>query len=288
MTPDTIKTFVELVDPMLQTTVVDVGASPITETPPYDGLVKSGCAQLIGFEPDRQSLDTLNANKGPNETYFPNAVGDGRPKTLYATPATGLSSTKKLCPWVGSYFGPWWGKQAVRATEIPVSTVRLDAFDAVDRMDFLKIDIQGGELEVFENAGRLLSQTAMLQTEVALMSFYEEQPSFADIQNELTKFDLIPFRFATVNRRRIFSRFTRKLSGKIRPSQILDLDVVFVKNPVRLDQFDTELVKQMAILAFSVLGAVDLACKCLDRLTEDDPEAFEAFAEFLNVDVLKT
>ena len=288
MKPDVIKKFVELVDPALQTTLVDVGASPITDTPSYDRLVRSGCARLIGFEPDSQSLETLNADKGESETYFPYAVGDGTPKTLYATPAPGLSSTKKLRPWVGSYFGPWWDKQAMRAKKIPVSTIKLDDFNAVDRMDFLKIDIQGGELEVFENAGSLLSQTTMVQTEIALMSFYEDQPTFADIQNELAKYDLIPFWFATVNRRRIFSRFTRKLKGKVRPSQILDLDVVFVKNPVSLSQYDTELIKQMAILAFSVWGAVDLACKCLDHLTADNPEAFESFADFFNTDVLET
>ncbi len=34
--------------------------------------------------------------------------------------------------------------------ELPIATRRLDEIDEIDAMDFLKIDIQGGELDVFE------------------------------------------------------------------------------------------------------------------------------------------
>jgi hypothetical protein len=144
----------------------------------------------------------------------------------------------------------------------------LDDFETIRQIDFLKIDIQGGELEVFENATRLMRTVCMVQTEIALMPLYDGQPSFADIQRELERSGLIAFSFSTINRRRIFSKFGSQLGLKVRPTQVLDLDVIFIRNPTELHKSETEQIKQLAVLAFSVLGANDLVFKCLDILDE--------------------
>jgi FkbM family methyltransferase len=263
-----VQEFFDLLSPEKLTSIVDIGASPITGKPPYFDLLKSERSNITGFEPDEKAFADLMSAKGNNETYFQYAVGDGGDKTYYATPATGLASTKKLSSWVGDYFGPWWRKQAARAAEIQFSTKRLDDFETIRQIDFLKIDIQGGELEVFENATRLMRTVCMVQTEIALMSFYDGQPSFADIQRELERSGLIAFSFSTINRRRIFSKFGSQLGLKVRPTQVLDLDVIFIRNPTELHKSETEQIKQLAVLAFSVLGANDLVFKCLDILDE--------------------
>ena len=138
--------------------VVDVGASAVTEQPSYTRLLACGLARLIGFEPSEKHFEDLQKNKGPLETYLPYAVGDGKEGTYHLTPHVGFSSMYRMSSWVGSYFGARWGRQRERAVEIPMTTRRLDDIDEIERMDFLKIDIQGGELMVFQNAKRLLSR----------------------------------------------------------------------------------------------------------------------------------
>jgi hypothetical protein len=48
---------------------------------------------------------------------------------------------------------------------IEIETKRLDDVVERGRVDFLKIDIQGGELDVFRNAKRTLIKTAVIHTE---------------------------------------------------------------------------------------------------------------------------
>ena len=68
-----------IIGPLAPVDVVDVGANPIDGAPPYKLLLERGYMRLVGFEPQRDALQRLNAAKGPHETYLPNAVGDGQP-----------------------------------------------------------------------------------------------------------------------------------------------------------------------------------------------------------------
>jgi len=48
--------------------VVDIGANPMNSIAPYRDLLDRGMCCLTGFEPQQDTLVTLNAQKGPNET----------------------------------------------------------------------------------------------------------------------------------------------------------------------------------------------------------------------------
>jgi hypothetical protein len=72
--------------------VVDVGANPIDGTAPYQRLLDDGVARLVGFEPNLDALTTLNERKGPNETYLPFAVADGRNHKIRYCIAPGMTS----------------------------------------------------------------------------------------------------------------------------------------------------------------------------------------------------
>ena len=71
-----------------------------------------------------------------------------------------------------SYFHglPNWGKVQER---ISIPTVRLDDVKEIDNVDYLKIDIQGGELEVFQNRVNRLRNCLVVQTEVEFLPMYE-------------------------------------------------------------------------------------------------------------------
>lgn len=75
--------------------------------------------------------------------------------------------------------------EVIGATQI--NTRRLDDISGITRVDYLKIDIQGGELDVFRHAKRKLAEASVIQTEVSFVGLYENQPSFGEIDIELRR-----------------------------------------------------------------------------------------------------
>jgi FkbM family methyltransferase len=77
-----------------------------------------------------------------------------------------------------------------REKEIVVNTITLDEFcrsEGIERIDILKMDIQGGELLALRGAQRLLNDraVALIYTEVLFASLYEGQASFVDLFSHL-------------------------------------------------------------------------------------------------------
>ena len=160
--------------------VVDIGANPIDGDPPYKELLASGLCRLTGFEPQADALAALNRAKSAHETYLPHAVGDGTTRTLYRCRYPGFTSTFKPDAQTLDVFQAFKANAAV-VHEEPVTTRRLDDIAEVDAVDFLKIDIQGGELEVFRHGRQKLAGAVMIQTEVSFVTLYENQPALGDV-----------------------------------------------------------------------------------------------------------
>ena len=126
--------------------VVDIGANPIDGDPPYKPLLDAGLAHITGFEPNPEALAKLNAVKSENETYLPNAVFDGTEQELKVCMAEGMTSLLEPNPDLLDFFHgfPEWSAVQER---LPLQTVRLDDIPEISNIDFLKIDIQGAELD---------------------------------------------------------------------------------------------------------------------------------------------
>ncbi|MEO8637380.1 MAG: FkbM family methyltransferase [Candidatus Taylorbacteria bacterium] len=78
--------------------------------------------------------------------------------------------------------------------KITVKTEKLDSFCkkmSIDKIDIVKLDVQGGELMVLEGAIENLSEhkISLIYTEVEYSPLYLNQPLFEDIKNFLEKFD---------------------------------------------------------------------------------------------------
>jgi FkbM family methyltransferase len=80
--------------------------------------------------------------------------------------------------------------------EIEVQTTCLDSFcrrNQIDRIDILKLDIQGGELQALRGAHELLSQhrIGLIYSEVFFLPFYRDQPVFGAIAHYLGEFGYV-------------------------------------------------------------------------------------------------
>lgn len=144
--------FRTLLNPARLTEVVDIGANPIDGDPPYKPMLESGLCRVTGFEPQEQALAELQRKKGPFERYLPYAVGDGEVHTLNICRASGMTSLFEPDPATLDLFQVLKPLgEVVQQVEVP--TRKLNDVSEIEHLDFLKIDVQGGELAVFKSGG---------------------------------------------------------------------------------------------------------------------------------------
>jgi FkbM family methyltransferase len=278
---DRLRLLRDILAPSRLTTIVDVGANPLNGNPPYALMRRAGVVRIIGFEPQPDVLQILHDQAGPNETYLPYAVGSGSTETLYVTRNSGLVSTLEPEPWIGDYLNPWWRRATEIRDTVPMKTVRLDDLAEIDAVDFLKIDIQGGELAVFRGAREKLATTAVIQTEVAILSYYRNQPTFGDIQSELTGQGFLLHKFAEISGHRL--GYPAKLAPglDLTKSQVTTADVIYLRNPVDMAALDTEPLRHMALIADGVLRSYDLVLRCLGELARREVVAVSDIARYV-------
>src|SRR5882762_1713843 len=174
--------------------VVDVGANPIDGPAPYASLLASGCAEVVGFEPNADALAKLARQKGPRETYLPYAIGDGRQHTLYRCRSDGMTSLLQPNPEVLQLIHGFWVWGQVVRTEL-VETKRIDDIPETAALDYLKMDIQGAELMVLQHATDRLRHAVAIHTEVEFLPMYVGQPLFSDVDQFLRQHGFVLHRF---------------------------------------------------------------------------------------------
>ena len=258
--------FRHLLAPQRLTDVVDVGANPIDGLPPYTPMLAAGICRVTGFEPQQEALAELQTKKGPHERYLPYAVGDGGEHTLNISPASGMTSLYEPDPATLSLFAVLepYGQVIER---IPLSTQKLDDISEIEHLDFLKIDIQGGELAVFEGGRAKLADAVAIQTEVSFVTLYKDQPSMGDVDLELRSQGFIPHCFAAVKHWPI-APYVVNGNPRQALNQLLEADIVYVRDFARPDSMSDEQLKHLALIAHHCYGSFDLALRCVMLLEQ--------------------
>jgi len=249
--------------------VVDIGANPVDGPAPYAPLLATGQTRVVGFEPNPDALAKLNRDKGPFETYLPHAVGDGKPHTLRLCRLPGMTSLLEPNYAVLSLFDGFSKWAEVISTE-DVQTVRLDDVPETADLDLLKIDIQGAELMVFENAVERLKHSVVIHTEVEFLSMYKDQPLFSDVERFLRAQGYMLHKFEPL--------VTRDMSPVLLSSdpytghsQVFWADAIFVRDFTRLDLLSAEQLLRMAVILYDCYRSFDLVLVLLreyDRRTQ--------------------
>ena len=248
--------------------VVDIGANPIVEDgePPYKKLLEANLVNLIGFEPNEDALIRLNRTKGPNEKYIGKAVYDGSLQEFKICKAQGMSSLLEPNMNLLSYLHGFsdWGKVIERKQ---IQTVRLDDVEEIINIDYLKIDIQGGELEVFKNAPNFLSECCVIHTEVEFLPMYEKQPMFSEVELFLREIGFTFHRFVDMASRAIQPIYIDN-SPYAELNQVTWADAVFVKDFTKFEKLTIPQLKKTALILNDVYGSFDLAMRALMAIDE--------------------
>jgi len=167
-------------------TAVDVGANV--------GAWSCGIAQLmrlrqiIAFEPAPDTFHILcrNTRGYPNIRCVQAAVGRGGPAqvTFFVEPASELSSTRKLTE--NGRTAHRLAPAATRAVQVPAVTLD-EALRDVGEISLLKIDVQGGEMDVLAGARAVLQRTRVLVLEALYRrDYYEGAAIFDELHAHLT------------------------------------------------------------------------------------------------------
>ena len=248
------------------TEVVDVGANPIDGEPPYTPMLSAGLCRVTGFEPQEQALLELQQKKGPNEHYLPYAVGDGGTHTLNICVASSMTSLFEPDPTTLGLFDVLKPLGEV-TRRVPLETRRLDDISEIQHLDFLKIDIQGGELAVFKGGALKLSEAVVIQTEVSFVTLYKSQPTLGDVDLEMRRQGFVPHCFAAVKQWPIAPCV---VGGNPRQAlnQLLEADIVYVRDFARPELMSDEQLKHLALIVHHCYGSFDLALRCVMLLEQ--------------------
>lgn len=245
------------------TTFCDVGANPIHE-PPYAQLLRFGACRVVGFEPNPDAFAELEKAKGPNEIYFPLAVGDGKTHVLHLYRNSGLSSIyPPHLPGLQALGRRRWAQMD---RDVEMKTVALDKIADLPTIDCVKIDIQGGEKIVFENARRVMASAVAVIVEVRWMQLYEGEPMSGGVDEELRAQGFMLHKFIFNKSTMLVNSQMRNLSRRANADQLIDGDAIYLRHPGKLDELSEEQLCHMAVLGGSVLSSHSLTVAVLDEL----------------------
>ncbi|WP_342723442.1 FkbM family methyltransferase [Bradyrhizobium sp. B097] len=251
-----------LLVPERLTAVVDIGANPI-DVPPYLPLLQKRLCRLFGFEPQPNALAELNARKSELETYLPYVIGNGEQARLRVCAAPGMTSLLEPDPVMLKHFQGFseWGRIIA---DSKIATHRLDDIGEIDALDYLKIDVQGSELAIFQNGRRQLANAVVIQTEVSFLPLYKQQPVFGEIDLELRSQGFIPHALMAIDKRMIWPmRGTNPYEAF---NQLVEADAVYVRDFTKADAMSSEQLKHLALVAHHCYGSYDLAALCIQHL----------------------
>jgi len=241
--------------------VVDIGAMYLgPNKDSFDALLKKGDVSIVGFEPVQSECERLNAMHGVGKhaakrLYLPYAVGDGSIRTFNITNSLATSSLYEPYTELLDKFQNLENYvQVVQRKEM--QTRRLDDIPEAAGADYIKVDVQGAELDVFRGAKNVLKDVVVVQTEVEFVPLYRGQPLFAEVDQILRENGFL-FHKLSSTAGRMFKPLIRDNNPDKHGSQMLWADAVYIKNFMNLDELSSEKLLKLAIILHEIYDSLD-------------------------------
>lgn len=243
--------------------ILEIGAVPLEghDENFYQLLDLFPGSKIFGFELDDELCRELNKNAKHGLHYFPTALGrTEETRQLYETVHPMCSSLYRP----NEEFLSQYDKMDVAMLKkvSSIETISLDRFaqdNFIQDIDFIKIDVQGAELDIFQGGTNTLKDVVMVVSEVEFVPLYIDQPLFGDVCKFLMKSDLMFQNFLNIGRR-VLKPFI--FSDPNKGSHFIWADALFTRNILRLSELSIDKLLKMAVLSF-LYGFPDFAIRCI-------------------------
>jgi len=244
----------------LALTMLEVGALPIdTKSEPFHALLSQWPrSRIVAFEADAGLCSELNHKAPRGIRFYPAAVAKSRgTRDFYET----------VHPMCGSLYPPderwadvFHNLDVLRLKQTSsIDTVPLDEFisdQAIGPVDFIKMDIQGAELEALQGAAEALQNVLFVVCEVEFVPLYAGQPLFGEVDAFLRTHGFV------------FHKFIGGAGRTVKPvvfdndanhlNQQMWADAIFIRDLFRLDTLSSEQLQKLALF-LSLYGSPDVA-----------------------------
>lgn len=261
----------------LEFTILEIGAREIhkDEEPFYRLLALFPGSRVIAFEPDEELCKAQNAAARPGVTYYAQALGRSEEtRAFYETRDPMCSSLYRPNSALLDRYNNMDVAKVTKVTEL--QTVSLDSFCAshgIEQVDFIKIDIQGAELDVFQGGVETLDSVLGIVSEAEFVPNYVDQPLFGDVCRFLDSQELQFQRILGVGGRALKPTILNNDPNAC--SQMLWADVLFFRNLFSEKTIWNEQRLKLAVLA-ALYECYDLTYFCLSEVDRREGETLAA------------
>jgi FkbM family methyltransferase len=250
-------------------TILEVGAVPLDSGPePFHRLVDwIPGSRILAFEVDQQLCQTLNATAHPSVRFFPTALGRSEEiRQFYVTEHPMCSSLYEPNSDLLELYN---NLEVARLRSVQtIETTSLDQFahrHAIGPVDFVKIDIQGAELEVFKGGKATLEDAVAVICEVEFIPLYRNQPLFGDVCAWMSANGFMFHKFLGLAGRTLSPVVIGKDPNL--PSQVMWADAVFIKDVLTIPALTPTKLLKLGLLAH-IYDSPDLTYHCLRHYDE--------------------
>ena len=242
-------------------TLIDIGALPIENSKPrfYKIIEYFPSSEIIGFEIEKEVCDQMNSKAAKGTRYFPFALGENNEKRkLYITENPMCTSLYKPNENLANLYHELQYMNLKKETEI--ETITLDSFvdeHSIDVIDFIKIDVQGAELDILKGSKKLLNNVLKIECEVEFIPLYHDQPLFGDIAKFLSQYNFMFNKFLGLSGRTLKPLIANR--DKTSASQHMWTDAIFIQHINKIQNLNDEKLLKLSVLA-AIYNSLDLTC----------------------------
>ena len=255
----------------LEPCVVDIGARNGVDE---DFLSIGWATKVIGFEPEPEEairLSQRHDSRWKEVVVLPFAVGGTCGAATLHIPATSEgASLLRHNPSMVGLFG--YENLHIVEHEVPVKTVTLDYLKetgSLPRVDYLKIDIEGAELDVLRSAKNVLRDCVSIKVECSFLEQRLNQPLIWEVAQFLLGegFAIVGTRAVRRWRRRNLPSHPYWIDFEMPYSegQLAQCDLIVLRD---IDSIQSEDQALRLIIASAVLGYFDHAVNVLRKVPQ--------------------
>jgi len=233
--------------------ICDIGASPIDKTDFIDDLYNNSNSKIIGFEPNTEEYNKLE-KINPKKNYYNYAIGDGSEKILNICRGAGMTSfLEPNINYLKNF--SWFDTNSEIIKKEKVKTEKLDSLK--EKIDFLKIDVQGYESEIIKYGENKIKNSLVVQIETSPIPLYKNEKTFSEVIGSIEKLGFSLHMFNKVNTKP-FKPMKLNNNVFIGINHLFQLDCVMIRNLDDISNFNKEDLTKMILIMFYSFKSYDL------------------------------